>query len=70
MTAQRLSHHYTGRIANIPLPPPSPVPDILIDPSIDPRRGFSPSENGTMKSKVVSEKNAVAASMPKMLLLS
>lgn len=46
MTAQRLSHHYTGRIANIPLPPPSPVPDILIDPSIDPRRGFSPSENG------------------------
>jgi len=46
LTAQRLSHHYAGRIADIPLPPPSPPPDILIDPSVDARREFSPSENG------------------------
>jgi len=41
-----LSHHYAGRLANIPFPPPSPPPDILIDPSVDARREFLPSENG------------------------
>lgn len=35
MAAQRLSHHYAGRIASIPLPPPSPPPKIRITSSAD-----------------------------------
>ncbi|KAJ3571584.1 hypothetical protein NP233_g3652 [Leucocoprinus birnbaumii] len=44
MIAQRLSHYYAGRIASIPLPPPSPLPDIHIDPSEDAQREPSPFE--------------------------
>lgn len=46
MAAQRLSHHYAGRIASIPLPPPSPPPKIRITPTIDAREDMSPLENG------------------------
>ncbi|KAF7784425.1 hypothetical protein Agabi119p4_590 [Agaricus bisporus var. burnettii] len=35
MAAQRLSHHYSGRITSIPLPPPSPPPKIRITSSTD-----------------------------------
>ncbi|KAF5356342.1 hypothetical protein D9756_003876 [Leucocoprinus leucothites] len=45
MVAQRLSHYYAGRIASIPLPLPSPPPDIHIDSSGDAHREASPFEN-------------------------
>ncbi|KXN89905.1 Putative DNA helicase INO80 [Leucoagaricus sp. SymC.cos] len=46
IVAQRLSHHYAGRIASIPLPPTSPPPKIRIAPSTDAERELSPLENG------------------------
>lgn len=46
MAAQRLSHHYAGRIASIPLPPPSPPPKIRITPSAGIHGDPSPLENG------------------------
>jgi DNA helicase INO80 len=35
LAAQRLSHHYAGRVASIPLPPPSPLPKIRVTSSAD-----------------------------------
>jgi DNA helicase INO80 len=45
MVSQRLSHYYAGRIANIPLPPPTPPPDVRVTPSLDAHQEFSPFEN-------------------------